>query len=312
MELVPREIHDKQFHDEWRGYNREEVDDFLDRVADSLDQSQRSNQSLTERVRQLESQLAQAREGEQMLKKTLVTAQHHAEEAVAAARSKADKMVAEAGERGRALLDEARSKASSIESEARRRAQETERVSEQRQRELESSIEKLRALEVDTKQKLKAFLDGQQRSLTSLSERRNALGGTTTARPGSPRGAGSAGPQPGGAGSAGPQPGGAGSAGPQPGGAGQPPPRRQQSAPGATPPQQHSPPPQEGQGQRQEWAGSGTGAASPERLTGADAAGPLLGQPQDSHGTESPAHEGEDEESAARRTLRSLFGRDEE
>ncbi|HZK51089.1 MAG TPA: DivIVA domain-containing protein [Actinomycetota bacterium] len=296
MELVPREIHDKQFHDEWRGYNREEVDDFLDRVADSLDQSQRSNQSLSERVRQLESQLAQAREGEQMLKKTLVTAQHHAEEAVAAARSKADKMVAEAGERGRAMLDEARSKASSIESEARRRAQETERVSEQRQRELESSIEKLRALEADTKQKLKAFLDGQQRSLTSLSERRTALGGATTARP-------------------------------QHGGSGQPPPQRQQPAPGATPPQQQSPP-QQGQGQRgagsagpqhggagsagpQAQQGAGTGPVSPERLTGADAAGPLLGQEQERE-TEPPAHEGEDEESAARRTLQSLFGRDEE
>jgi DivIVA domain-containing protein len=259
MELGPRDIHDKQFHDEWRGYNREEVDDFLDRVAETLDQVKRSNDSLSARVRELESQLAQAREGEQMLKKTLVTAQQHAEQAVATARARADKMVAEASERGRALMDEARAKATSIETDARKRAQETERAGEHRKRELESAIERLRALESETKQKLKTFLDTQQRSLTSLSERRP--GATPTPQPTAGQ---------------------AGARAPQ-----------QRPAPGqATPSRQPAtaqpqPEPRD--------PGARPPSETPPR-TEADPAG----------------YEYEDEESTARRTLRSLFGRDEE
>ncbi|MGH2700963.1 MAG: DivIVA domain-containing protein [Actinomycetota bacterium] len=183
MDLGPRDIHEKQFHDAWRGYSQEEVDDFLDRVADVLEQTQRANESLTQRVSQLEGQLAQAREGEQMLKKTLVTAQQHAEEAMATARAHADKIVAEATERGRSVTEEARTKASSIESDARKRTQEAERASEQRKRELETSLEKLRTLETETKQKLKSFLDAQQRSLSSLSERRPPTGGAARPQP---------------------------------------------------------------------------------------------------------------------------------
>ncbi len=177
MDLGPRDIHEKQFHDAWRGYSQEEVDDFLDRVADVLEQTQRANESLTQRVSQLEGQLAQAREGEQMLKKTLVTAQQHAEEAMATARAHADKIVAEATERARSVTEEARTKASAIESDARKRTQESERASEQRKRDLETSIEKLRTLEAETKQKLKSFLDAQQRSLSSLTDRRSSAGG---------------------------------------------------------------------------------------------------------------------------------------
>ena len=37
MDVSARNIHEKQFHDAWRGYSQEEVDDFLDRVAETLD-----------------------------------------------------------------------------------------------------------------------------------------------------------------------------------------------------------------------------------------------------------------------------------
>ena len=183
MDLGPHDIHEKQFHDAWRGYSQEEVDDFLDRVADVLEQTQRANESLTERVRELEGQLASASEGEQMLKKTLVTAQQHAEEAMAAARAHADKILAEATERGRSVTEDARTKASAIESDARKRTQDAVRAGEQRKRDLETSIEKLRTLEAETKQKLKSFLDSQQRMLNSLSDRRPSTGGSTRPQP---------------------------------------------------------------------------------------------------------------------------------
>ena len=182
MELGPREIHDKQFHDEWRGYNREEVDDFLDRAADALDQAQRSVQSLTERVRELEGQLGQAREGEQMLKKTLVTAQQHAEEAVATARREGREdgrggRRARACAVGRSALQGRFGRVGGSQENTGDRAGERTTPAPARFLRGEAAARS----EADTKQKLKAFLDAQQRALASLSERRTVQ--ATTPRP---------------------------------------------------------------------------------------------------------------------------------
>lgn len=54
MDLTPRSIQEKQFHDQWRGYNQAEVDDFLDRVAETLDRVQRENQDLRDRIQELD------------------------------------------------------------------------------------------------------------------------------------------------------------------------------------------------------------------------------------------------------------------
>ncbi len=175
MEVGPREVYEKQFQDAWRGYNQEEVDDFLDRVAEALDSTHRENADLAERVRALEESVSTAREAEEMLRTTLVTAQQAAEEAMSKARAKADQLVAEAQqlvdeaeERLRASADEAQERRSSLEADLRRRAREAERDQEQRQRELEQSIERLAAFESELKRKLQDFFDRQQQALTSL------------------------------------------------------------------------------------------------------------------------------------------------
>src|SRR5918997_4154202 len=99
MELSARDIHEKQFHDAWRGYNQEEVDDFLDRVAEVVDVMRRENVAFHNRVRELEQALTTSRETEEMLKKTLVSAQQAAEEAIAKAKEKASALLADAQER---------------------------------------------------------------------------------------------------------------------------------------------------------------------------------------------------------------------
>ena len=176
MEVGPREVYEKQFQDAWRGYNQEEVDDFLDRVAESLDATLRENADLAERVRALEESVSTAREAEEMLRTTLVTAQQAAEEAMSKARAKAEQLVAEAQqlvdeaeERSRTAADEVQERVSSLEADLRRRAREAERDQEQRQRELEQSIERLTVFESELKQKLADFLDRQRQALASLS-----------------------------------------------------------------------------------------------------------------------------------------------
>lgn len=157
MDLSAREIHEKQFHDAWRGYNQEEVDDFLDRVAASLERLQRENTTLMKRINDLDQAVAASRDTEEMLKKTLVTAQRAAEEAIATAKAKADQLLGEAEEGSRRAREE-----------AERRKAELEQQHAARRRELDLEIDRLKAFESELRQKLKAFLDHQQRALDGL------------------------------------------------------------------------------------------------------------------------------------------------
>ncbi len=172
MDLTAKEIHEKQFHDAWRGYNQEEVDDFLDRVAESLERLQRDNRALQQRVQELDQMVAASRSTEEMLKKTLVTAQKAAEEAIANARARAEQLIGEAEERARRAADE-----------AAQRTAEAERTHAERKRQLDDSVERLQAFQNDLKQKLVTFLEAQLRSLDSLDTRPAASARPAAQRP---------------------------------------------------------------------------------------------------------------------------------
>ena len=170
MDLSARDIHEKQFHDSWRGYNQEEVDEFLDRIADVLDRLQRENSALNARVTELDHAVSTSRDTEEMLKKTLITAQQAAEEAIASAKAKAEALIQEAEERTRRVHREADEKLQSADAEARRKSLEADREHTIRKREIDASLEKLRRFESDLKRRLTAFLTDQTRGLERLTE----------------------------------------------------------------------------------------------------------------------------------------------
>lgn len=157
MDLSARDVHEKQFHDAWRGYNQEEVDDFLDSVAETIDRVGRENQSLQRRVQELDRAISHSRNTEEMLKKTLLSAQKAANEAIAAAKAKAEQLINDA-ELGARRTGEA----------ADRRAAEIDRDLAARRRELETSIQRLRAREQELKQRLQTFLEQQVSALATL------------------------------------------------------------------------------------------------------------------------------------------------
>jgi cell division initiation protein len=168
MDLTARDIHEKQFHDAWRGYNQEEVDDFLDRIAEVLDRIQHENQTLQTRVKELDSAVSASRDTEEMLKKTLVSAQQAAEEAISTAKAKASDLITEAEERARRSIEEATERVQTAETEARRKTLEAEREHQVRRTELDANIERLQALENELKGRIKGFLDQQAQALQGL------------------------------------------------------------------------------------------------------------------------------------------------
>ncbi|MGH7460947.1 MAG: DivIVA domain-containing protein [Longimicrobiales bacterium] len=82
IDLSPLEVRKKKgdFRRLMRGYDPGQVDDFLDLVADRLEQVVRAGISNVERVAVLEAQVADFRERERALTEALVTAQEMREE----------------------------------------------------------------------------------------------------------------------------------------------------------------------------------------------------------------------------------------
>jgi cell division initiation protein len=196
MDLTAREVHEKQFHDAWRGYNQEEVDDFLDEVAEVLDDLRRENESLRSRVSDLEHVVTQSRDTEAMLKKTLVSAQEAAENALKNAKARAEKLITEADERVKraneearervksaneearerihAAEEEARERVQAAEEEAKQKSADAERRHAEKTKALHTSIEELSLYEKDLKQRLRVFLQDELKSLEALTEKASA------------------------------------------------------------------------------------------------------------------------------------------
>jgi cell division initiation protein len=168
MEVTAREIHDKEFHDAWRGYNQEEVDDFLDKIAETLDRLQRENVALQRRMNELDQTVSTSRTTEDMLKQTLVSAQQAAEEAIGKAKSKSEQLLSEAEERARRVDEETAAKLADADAEIARRIGEGDRRHALHKQELEGTIERLKTYETDLKQRLKGFLEGQLKTLDTL------------------------------------------------------------------------------------------------------------------------------------------------
>lgn len=94
--LTPMDIQRQDFEVKLRGYNANEVDDFLDLVGKDYEKLYRENAELREQVKQLDKSIEQYRAMEETLQKSIVLAQTAAEDIKKNATEKADVIVNEA------------------------------------------------------------------------------------------------------------------------------------------------------------------------------------------------------------------------
>ena len=111
MELTPQELREVEFRERWRGYDPDDVDDFLERAAVALDELHDRLREYTERAMVAEQRLTEGADAEGALRHTLVLAQRTADTAVAEAQETAARMLRDAEERARAIVGEARQEA---------------------------------------------------------------------------------------------------------------------------------------------------------------------------------------------------------
>lgn len=108
--LTPLDIHNQEFKKSFRGYNEDEVDEFLDRVVKDYEQIYRENVELKETIDRLKSKVEHFQHIENTLHNTLVVAQETAEEVKLNAKKEAELIVKEAKAEGQRLVDEAEGK----------------------------------------------------------------------------------------------------------------------------------------------------------------------------------------------------------
>jgi len=93
MKLTPLDIHHKEFRNSLRGYNSEEVDDFLDEVADEFERLFKENIDLSEKLDAANERIRTYGELEHTLQNTLVSAQTSAEDIRARAKNEAERLL---------------------------------------------------------------------------------------------------------------------------------------------------------------------------------------------------------------------------
>lgn len=106
MKLTPLDIRHKEFRRSLRGYSEEDVDVFLDDVADEFERLFQQNIDMHERVERLEDQVAQFDGLKDALQKALVSAQQQADETRANAHKQAELTLRDAELKARDIINE--------------------------------------------------------------------------------------------------------------------------------------------------------------------------------------------------------------
>lgn len=131
MEVTPQILHDVDFRQAVRGYDKDEVDEFLERVAVGVGQLQDRLREALDRAAAAERkatevdarpQRSNESDFDETLKRTLVLAQRTADAAIEEAKEEANQVVSEAREEVERLLTSARQEAEQIKTQSREQA----------------------------------------------------------------------------------------------------------------------------------------------------------------------------------------------
>lgn len=80
MRITPMDIEQQEFTKSFRGYNEEEVDDFLDKIVKDYEELINENVRLNEEIEKMQEKLREFSEIEETLRSALLNAQKSAEE----------------------------------------------------------------------------------------------------------------------------------------------------------------------------------------------------------------------------------------
>jgi cell division initiation protein len=112
--LTPLDIHNKEFNRGFRGYDEDQVNEFLDQVIKDYETVIREKKELQETVNQLEEKLRYFSDIEETLNKSILVAQETADEVKRNASKEARLIVKEAEKNADRIINEALAKSRKV------------------------------------------------------------------------------------------------------------------------------------------------------------------------------------------------------
>lgn len=141
--VSPQRLREVRFAEQWRGYRTDEVDEFVEQVAETFDHLERRLGEAAERAARAERKLLD-RGSDDDVGRALVLAQRTADATVREAETEAARLIAEAEQRAQAVLHEAEEGVARFEAEREARAQAEVRDLVDFRAALESDVARLR------------------------------------------------------------------------------------------------------------------------------------------------------------------------
>lgn len=163
MKLSPMEIQQKVFNRAFRGFNEQEVRNFLEAVSSAYADAVRENNSMRDQLSRQEQEIQHHRNREQILKDTLVTAQRAVEEMRRNAQKQSELLIAEAELKADALVKDAHNRVADLQQQI----QELKRLRLQFENHLRSEIELHQKL-LDTNTSVEAERDRVEKKVAFI------------------------------------------------------------------------------------------------------------------------------------------------
>ena len=157
MDLSAIDVQQKTFRERFRGYDPDDVEDFLDRVVETLRGYELKMRQQQEQLDGLQQDLAGTKEAEEAIKRTYIGAQRTSQE-----------MVAEAQEKANSILDKSKNQAESMVTEARAEVKRTRQEAATEHDTLKRRVTQLRSAVGDLQTRLKSFAETATVDLEAL------------------------------------------------------------------------------------------------------------------------------------------------
>ncbi|MDF2883445.1 MAG: cell-division initiation protein DivIVA [Clostridiaceae bacterium] len=149
MKITSMDITNKDFKRSMRGYNCDEVDEFLDKISEDYETLYKENSSLREKISTLDERVSHFNKMESTIQNTLVLAQNAAEQAKLSAEKESELIIRNANDTAQRILDKAHNDVININDEYERVKQEFTKFRNKYRNFMKSQLEMFDDMEKD-------------------------------------------------------------------------------------------------------------------------------------------------------------------
>lgn len=161
MALTPLDIQNKTFSTKFKGYNQDEVDDFLDQVTKDYEDAVQKNREMEKSLKHAEEKLEYFNELKDALNQSIIIAQDTADKVKTSANKESEVIVTSAENKANELVTSAQTKANNLVTAAQEKAKEILTDATDKARQLASETDDLKKKTRVFHQRLSLMLEAQ-------------------------------------------------------------------------------------------------------------------------------------------------------